>query len=136
MNIRFLRNTGVAGKPYKKGDVADLSDAIAKDFIRRGRAEAVISTEDDTIAPAETPVTKDTPPPADRLAEVARVIMCLDPESSDNFTKDGDVRCDVLSDKCGFDVSADMRDDAVALLEEQQPNVEAVKNDGDDNTAS
>lgn len=49
--------------------------------------------------------------PAERLAAIKAVVESLDPESADNFMKDGRPKTEVLSEVVGWTVTAAERDE-------------------------
>lgn len=86
-------------------DTVDLSEKDARRLIAIGTIEPL---EEQPSNNGETELTDEQ-----KRDSVVEAIGALDADNEDNFTKSGLPNANVLSDIVGFDVSADLRDDAL-----------------------
>jgi len=108
--VKMLKTTkGMNIQPivevFKKDGIYSISDELLAIFIDMEAVE-MVEDEDESRELSEE----------EKIELVIIAIGDLDTEDTSNFTKSGVPHAIILSEKCGFEVSADLRDKAFNSL--------------------
>ena len=119
VQVEVLKSCGASGRALEAGKKATISAEDAKILSSMGKVK-VMENKAVKTAEAETDTTPELTD-EQKFEKLCKAIEGLNPEDEAHFTQSGKPDANVLGEKCGFDVSAKLRDAAWAEFDTTEP---------------